>query len=78
MRKQVISCDRCTDPVPDDSDNRDKSGRVYAATLAGTDKVGTSTVAADLCGGCLDDLVLFMNGRALERPLAKAKERTTA
>lgn len=67
-RRQVIECDRCKGPVPDDSEHRDFAGRVYAATLAGTDKVGTSTTAADLCGGCLEDLVVFMTGRALERP----------
>jgi hypothetical protein len=76
-RRQVIECDRCTGPVPDDSEHRDFAGRVYAATFAGSDRVGTSTTAADLCGGCMTDLVAFMGGRALERAPRK-KERETA
>lgn len=71
MRRQVISCDRCDGPVADE--DRAQAGRVYAATLDGTDRVGTSTTASDLCGGCLDDLVIFMSGRALERPPRKEK-----
>lgn len=67
-RRQVIECDRCTGPVPDDGEHRDFAGRVYAATFAGTDRVGTSTTAADLCGACMTDLVDFMRGRSLERP----------
>lgn len=67
MRRTVVECDRCKGPVPDDSEHRDFAGRVYAATFAGTDRVGTSTVAADLCGGCMEDLVLFMGGRPLEK-----------
>lgn len=67
-RRQVIECDRCEGPIPADStEHRDFAGRVYAATLAGTDRVGTSVTPADLCGSCMDDLVQFMSGRSLER-----------
>lgn len=69
MKREVIECDRCGGPVPVDStEHRDFAGRLYAATYAGSDRVGTSVVPADLCGGCMDDLVEFMGGRSLERP----------
>lgn len=66
-RRQVISCDRCGDPVGDSDEEREKAGRAYAATLSGTDRVGTSVTPVDLCGPCLTDLVEFMGGRSLER-----------
>lgn len=61
-RRQVIECDRCGTIDSDGTPNRSEWGRIYAATLAGTDMVGTSETAADLCGGCLNDLRLFMSG----------------
>jgi hypothetical protein len=66
-RRQVIECDRCHDPVGDSAEEREKAGRVYAATLSCVDRVGTSQTPADLCGQCLTDLVQFMGGRSLER-----------
>jgi hypothetical protein len=60
-RRQIIECDRCGSIGDEDTDREDR-GRVYAATLTGTDKVGTSESPADLCGGCMHDLWLFMNG----------------
>jgi hypothetical protein len=62
MRRTVVECDRCGDPVPDSTEERTKGGRLYAATFDCTDRVGTSTTPADLCGGCMGDLVLFMSG----------------
>lgn len=78
-RRQVVDCDRCQGPVPYDSnEHRDFAGRLYAATFAGTDRVGTSTTPADLCGGCLDDLVKFMAGASLREPKhAKAAASTS-
>lgn len=66
MRRTVVECDRCGEGVGDATEDRAKAGRVYAATLDGADRVGTTTTAADLCGGCLDELVQFMMGD--ERP----------
>jgi hypothetical protein len=74
-REQLIRCDRCGDIVPE-AKERDRTGRAYAATLDGTDRVGTSVTPADLCGQCLDDLVEFMGGRSLEAaPSGKAVRR---
>lgn len=65
-RRQVIECDRCRDPVGDGTADREKAGRVYAATLGGVDRVGTSVTPADLCAGCMDGLVQFIGGRSLD------------
>jgi hypothetical protein len=81
VRREVIECDRCDGPIPADSnEHRDFAGRVYAATYTGTDRVGTSTVPADLCGGCMTDLVEFMGGRSLvpAKPAKANREREKA
>jgi hypothetical protein len=57
MRRTVVACDRCSRVVPEE--DRD-AGRVYAATVAGRDVVGTATEAADLCSSCIDGLAAFM------------------
>lgn len=60
-RRQIIECDRCGS-VGDEDTDRGERGRAYAATLNGGDRVGTSETPADLCAGCMADLVLFMTG----------------
>jgi ribosomal protein S27E len=80
-REQLIRCDRCGDVVTESTADRQSAGRLYAATLDGADKVGTSVTPADLCGACMDDLVQFMGGRSLEDPhpsKAKRKEAVPA
>lgn len=67
MRREVVDCDRCGGEVPDSNEHRDFAGRVYAATYAGSDRVGTSVTPLDLCGGCMTDLVEFIGGRSLAR-----------
>lgn len=77
MRREVVECDRCGGPIPDSNEHRDFAGRLYAATYAGSDRVGTSVTPADLCGGCMDDLVEFMGGRSLARlESGKARQAT--
>lgn len=74
MRRPAIWCDRCGEHEHEDSVDREKWGRVYAATLSGTDRIGTSEEAADLCGNCLEDLAGFMLELVgLERKPAPAK-----
>jgi hypothetical protein len=68
VKREVVECDRCGNAVGDSSIARATAGQVYAATLDGADRVGTSTTAADLCGGCLDELVVFMTGDEPPKP----------
>lgn len=75
---EAVECDRCGEVVQFDErgsgEERHKWGRVYAANLHNQDKVGTSVSPADLCGGCLVDLIRFMDGCSLVAPdSAKAK-----
>ena len=62
-RREVTECDRCGALTGEGDQDRTTWGRCYAATLSGRDRVGTIETAADLCGGCLDDLVAFMDGK---------------
>lgn len=78
---EAVECDRCGEAIQFDehggnSTERHQWGRVFAATLHNEAKVGTSETAADLCGGCMDDLVRFMAGCSLVAPEgAKAKRK---
>lgn len=60
--REVRVCDRCGDEGDQSEELRTKWGQAYAATFAGLDVVGRRETAADLCGGCMADLVLFMGG----------------
>jgi hypothetical protein len=64
-RRQIIECDRCGS-IGDEDTDRENRGRVYAATLNGRDRVGSSETPADLCGGCMDDLVAWLTAPAAE------------
>lgn len=59
-RAMFVKCDRCGSSGAEDKVDRSRWGRIFAATLSGSDIVGSAEMADDLCGECLDDLSAFM------------------
>jgi hypothetical protein len=60
-RRAIVECDRCGCLDSDQTQDRTRWSHAFVATLSGIEKVGTAQVPADLCGGCTDDLLAFMN-----------------
>jgi len=70
-RRQIIECDRCG-AIGDEQTDRDERGQVYAASLAGKDRLGSAEAPADLCGACMADLQTWFASSAQSEQEAAA------
>jgi hypothetical protein len=66
-RRTRVRCDRCFAEGDEDTLQRDKWTRVYAATIAGVELIGTSEAPADLCDPCAVDLRKWINTNPEDR-----------
>lgn len=70
-KRKIIECDRCGAIDSDNAVDRSAWAQIYAATLSGTDVVGTMETPADLCGDCGDALKSWMTPPATDEGVVR-------